>query len=420
MKIIVLLFIILSSITTTSKAALTSKLFVLGKSDVAKIPIKSHETIGLEKKDMLLVKDSGTQLLIQGLREGDSILRVGEKTYKIIVTNQTNLKIYQMLSSTLTFCSGIYLDYQDKQFLIKGRLDQPSTWMTLSRLYLNNFKMEAEINASHLIIIEHEINKTLTKAGFFPIRLFLEPYPTVRLPSSAAQNHQVSEILSHFGINIKEDNKRIYFEPLVRVQVHIAEVRKSFAQNIGIEWPYQFSAKLIPEGLIPIDGGANAFVNLFAHKGNGRILASPVLLAKSGSDAEFFAGGEFPVKSKTKQTQTVNWKKYGITLKIKPLADPDGKISLDLNTEVSSLDLGEKMDGIPSLFTNTLSSHFDLHSSQTIALSGLVKKVDGESLKLWPGIGEIPILGTLFTSREYQEDKTELLVLVTPVIVGQD
>lgn len=420
MKFIPALSIILSLLSINSKSALAAELLVLGKSEVVKIPLKNQETIGLEKKDLLLVKDNGSQLLIQGLKEGDSLLRVGERTYKVIITNPASLKIYKMLQTTLSFSNGLELDYDDKQFRIKGHLDHPSTWKTISQLYLSNFKWEAEANKSHLTVIEYEINRSLTKAGFFPVRLLLEPYPTVRLPSSANQNHQISEILGHYGINIKEDNKRIYSEPLVRVQVHIAEVRKSFAQNIGIEWPYQLSAKIIPEGLMPMEGGATTFANFFAQKGDGRILASPILLAKSGSDAEFFAGGEFPVKTMSKQTHSVAWKKYGITLKIKPLADPDGKISLDLNTEVSSLDLGEKMEGIPSLFTNTLSSHFDLHSSQTIVLSGLVKKIDGESLKQWPGLGEIPILGSLFTSREYQENKTELLVLVTPFILEQE
>ncbi len=395
-------------------------MIVLGVNEVHKIPISSNATIGLDKKDHLLIKDQGQLLLIQGKKLGENLLRLGSTTYKVVVVSPKQHSIYGLLKTTLQYTQGLWLDFADGAFRIRGRLDHPSTWLTLSHQYLNSFYMEAEISADHLLLVEYEINKSLTKSGFFPIKIHQEPYPTVRLASNANQNHQVSEILGHYGLTLKEDNKKLYSEPLVRVQVLLAEVRKSFAQNIGIEWPYQASAQILPQGLLPSAEGSQLIANFFAKEGSGRILANPVLLAKSGSDAEFFAGGEFPIKSKTKQTQTVTWKKYGITLKIKPLADADGKISLDLSSEVSSIDSGERIDGIPSLFTNTLSSHFDLHGSQTIALSGLVKKIDGESLKRWPGLGDIPVLGNLFTSREYQEDKTELVVLVTPVIVDQN
>lgn len=403
-----------------SRFAFASELRVLNKNDILKLPVASSESVAVEKKDLLIVKDRGRELWIQGKKEGDSLLRIGARTFHLVVTSSTLKDQYEQLKQVLGLNKNLSLDYREGRFRVRGQLDDASTWLTLSSLNINCFSMEAEFKANDLRLIEYSLNKLLVNSGFFPVRIFMEPFPTVRLPKLTSQNPQLVELISQFGVNIKTDSQRLPSERLVRVQVQLIEARKSQAQQIGLEWPSQFAAKVLPTGLIPVDPLGQVTAHFFTQRGLGRILASPVLLAKSGSEADFFAGGEFPIKTKTKQTQTVVWKKYGIGLKIKPLADPDGKISLELKSEVSTIDSGEKIEGIPSLFTNTLATHFDLQNNQTIVLSGLVKKIGGESLKLWPGLGDIPILGTLFTSRDYQEDKTELLVLVTPTIILQE
>lgn len=394
------------------------KLTVIELNEAYILPIQPHDPIKLENKNILNLKDERTRLLLQGKKEGFTLLRVGDLTYKVVVVNSPQFKNYELLQSLIDKTPSLQLDFIEGDFHIRGRLEQASTWLTLRKHFLTQYKMMADITPEQIKIIESSINMELIKKKLFPVTLTLGPAPLVRLPPQAIKNHLISEILVHYGLTMKEDKTQLYAEPLIRVQVLLVEIRKSFAQNMGIEWPYEMSAKIVPEGLLPSGNEASMVAHFIATKGHGRVLANPVLLAKSGSEAEFFAGGEFPIKTKTKQTQTIIWKKYGITLKIKPQADADGKLSLDLNSEISSIDSGEKIEGIPSLFTNTLSSHFDLHQSQTIALSGLVKKIDGEAIKQWPGWGDLPILGSLFSSREYQEDKTELAVFVTPIIVN--
>ena len=394
-----------------------SKLFtVIEINEIYSIPIKATDSVGIENKNNLIIKDNGHQLILQGKKEGVTLLKIGSNTYKLIVANKEQLKTFQNLKKLLQITPSLSLDFDNGFFLIEGRMDQVSTWLSLANLSLTNYKMRAEISQDQVKIVNYYINSQLVKKGFFPITLTLDPSPTVRLHPSAIKNHPISKFIESYGITIIEDKNQILAEPLIRVQVLLAEIRKSFAQSIGIEWPYEASAKIVPQGLLPTGNEPNFMAHFIATKGNGRILANPVLLAKSGSEAEFFAGGEFPIKTKTKQTQTIIWKKYGITLKIKPQVDYDGKLGLDLSSEISSIDSGEKIDGIPSLFTNTLSSHFDLHQSQTIALSGLIKKVNGEAIKQWPGWGEIPIIGSLFSSRDYQDDQTELAIFVTPSV----
>lgn len=408
--------------TTSTPPSMTTSsdqtLLVLELNNTYNLSTPPQALITLENKKILNIKDESMRLVLQGKKEGVTRLRVGTQVYKIVVIDSNQFKNYCLMQSLLRQVPSLWLDFFDGEFQVQGRLEQVSTWLTLRKHFLSHYKMLAETKPEQIKIIESFINAELLEKKLFPITITPGPIPLVRLPPPAIKNPTISKILEHYGIAIQEDKTQIYAEPLIRVQVLLVEVRKSFAQNMGIEWPYEMSAKVVPQGLLPSGAEASVMAHFIATKGHGRVLANPVLLAKSGSEAEFFAGGEFPIKTKTKQTQTIVWKKYGIILKIKPRADADGKLSLDLNSEISSIDAGERIDGIPSLFTNTLSSHFDLHQSQTVALSGLVKKIDGEAIKQWPGWGDIPILGSLFSSREYQEDKTELAVFVTPVIVS--
>jgi pilus assembly protein CpaC len=106
-----------------------------------------------------------------------------------------------------------------------------------------------------------------------------------------------------------------------------------------------------------------------------------------------------------------------VLLKIKPLVDGDGRMSIALETEVSMIDQSQVVDGIPGLLTNRIQSHFDLERSETIALSGLIKKEWGKSRSGLPALSNIPILGLLFSSEDYRENRTELVVFVTPKVV---
>ena len=393
------------------------ELLVIKKTEVVKIPLRSWHKIGVEKKDIIGIKDLGTELLLQGKKEGDCLLKIGANSYHVVVANQTAFNRYQILSNLVSKMPSLTLTFAEGFFRVRGRMDDAYAWLSIGQLGIDGFLIEAEIESRAIQVVEHFMNKRLQQEGYFPVKIFAAPYPTVRVAKTVANKTGMSEVLSQFGVNLKIDERRIHAEPLVRVEVQILEIRKSNTLQLGLEWPSQLSAQLLPDGILSLPPGKSLNMTFFEQTGLGRILAAPVLLAKSGSEADFFAGGEFPIKSKTKQTQTVIWKKYGIGLKIKPISDADGKISIEMRTEVSTIDAGEKIDGIPSLFTNTLNSQFDLNSSQTIALSGLLKKVGGESLKQWPGLGDLPILGALFQSQDYQEDKTELIVLVTPRIV---
>jgi pilus assembly protein CpaC len=221
-----------------------------------------------------------------------------------------------------------------------------------------------------------------------------------------------------WGVKIETDKDVITPKTLIKVKMTLVELRKSSFSEIGISLPNQYSAQLNNGGVI--SGGiwtSPINLNLLSSKGIAQILATPVLLTKSGSEAEFLAGGEIPIRIFNNKSKEVVWKKYGINLKVKPTADNYGHIKMDIETEVSDIDPKRSVDGIPAMITNRIQSHFELQRSQTLILSGLVKHINGETVTGWPWLKEVPILGTLFSSNDFQQEKTEMLIFVTPEIV---
>jgi pilus assembly protein CpaC len=158
-----------------------------------------------------------------------------------------------------------------------------------------------------------------------------------------------------------------------------------------------------------------------------QILAEPNLLTQSGKDASFLAGGEFPYPVPQSgggsgyTTITIQFKEFGVRLNFTPTFMADGMIHLKVKPEVSSLDYTNALTiqgyVIPALSTRRVESEMDLQDGQSFAIAGLVDNRLTKQLDKIPWIGDVPILGKLFQSHNYNSSKSELLVLVTPRIV---
>ena len=157
------------------------------------------------------------------------------------------------------------------------------------------------------------------------------------------------------------------------------------------------------------------------------ILAEPNLLTASGKDASFLAGGEFPFPIVQGTTGggfagiTIQFKEFGVRLNFTPTLMPNGLIHLHVKPEVSALDFTNALTisgfVIPAISTRRVESEMDLKDGQSFAIAGLVDNRETEQLSKIPFIGDIPVLGKLFTSRSINKTKDELLVMVTPRIV---
>jgi len=168
------------------------------------------------------------------------------------------------------------------------------------------------------------------------------------------------------------------------------------------------------------------FFNALKTQGLGRILAEPNLVATSGQEASFLAGGEFPVPVPQPGSGgaaiTIEWKKFGVGLVLTPTVLDEGKIAVKVAPEVSELDFTTApviITGlqVPGLRVRRTSTHIEVKDGQTFAIAGLLSDNHRNIITKFPLLGDIPIIGALFRSSKYQTNETELVILVTPRLV---
>jgi Flp pilus assembly secretin CpaC len=158
-----------------------------------------------------------------------------------------------------------------------------------------------------------------------------------------------------------------------------------------------------------------------------RALAEPNLIAMNGQEASFLAGGEFPIpiiqggSGNQGNAVTIIFKEYGVRLNFKPTIIDEDHIRLELEPEVSTLDFanGVRFDGfvIPALRTRRAKTGVELRDGQSFALAGLLDNNETQSMSKVPGVGDIPILGNLFRSKQFQKNESELMFIVTAQMV---
>lgn len=164
-----------------------------------------------------------------------------------------------------------------------------------------------------------------------------------------------------------------------------------------------------------------AIIKALQQKNLLQILAEPNLIAVNGKEASFLAGGEFPFPvvqpSSGINSVTIQFKEFGVRLKFTPLIMPNGNIHLKVNPEVSALDFANALTisgfTIPALSTRRAETEFELQDGQSFLIAGLMdNRVTSVNNKV-PGLGDIPILGNLFRSKNFQKNNSELMVMVT-------
>ena len=181
--------------------------------------------------------------------------------------------------------------------------------------------------------------------------------------------------------------------------------------------------------LIEGDGARlDAVIRALKNTGEFRSLAKPNLVTREGQEATFLAGGEFPFPTVqgggNNNAVTIQWREFGVRLNFVPDITNSGNIRLRVAPEVSSLDFANGLTyegfNIPSILVRRVETDVELRPGQTLAIGGLLNNTMLEEIDKIPLLGDIPILGFFFRSKAMRQDRTELLVLVTPHILDSD
>jgi pilus assembly protein CpaC len=244
----------------------------------------------------------------------------------------------------------------------------------------------------------------------------------------------------------------------VMLKVTVAEVARSIIKQMGIDLsaslnygtavvkfsnanPFTANGRALTDNKAAASFGATpsvqATLRAMESAGVVRTLAEPNLTAISGESATFIAGGEFPVPAGYACdpithvcTTQISFKKFGISLNFTPVVLTEGRISLRVMTEVSelsnenSITLSQSVTAstvnsvtIPSIKTRRAETTLEIPSGGSMAMAGLIQEQTKQAINGLPGLAQVPVLGSLFRSRDYINSQTELMVLVTPYIV---
>ena len=238
----------------------------------------------------------------------------------------------------------------------------------------------------------------------------------------------------------------------VNLRVRIAEVSRNVIRQLGINWSNlanlgkyaaigvatnnplaigTVAASAINLGYNFNTAGPtldiNAVIDAMAQDQVAHVLAEPNLTAMSGETASFLVGGEFPIPVAQQNNQvTVEFKQYGVSLAFVPTVLSGGRINMKVRPEVSALSsqgavqigVGNSSISIPALTVRRAETTVELASGQSFAIAGLLQDNTTMTGNALPGIGEVPVLGALFRSDAFQRNETELVIVITPYLVG--
>lgn len=379
-----------------------------------------HRKIWIENKSILRARADISGIRLKPQKTGITRLRTTSKLYDVRISEpgtKKNFRYWQQLQNQFVDMSA---DYCQEYVCLKGSLFRLQDYARLLALMKQS-------PAVTLLALKPApvLQKTLPALfknhlrliGLSPLKLLTRDPWTTYLPKEKFKPENIRKLYS-LGVKAELLTGAVNTDENIKVSVRILEVSKNFERKIGVQWPDQYEARLLNWKVsAENENGIEIALNAAEKSGEARVLAAPTLLCRNGKEAEFFAGGEFPVKVLGLRSRQTSWKRYGIALKLKPHIDSLGQLSLSLDTEVSTLDRSISVDDMPALHTNRISSVFDLTNGKTIAISGLIKSEQSENSEGLPWLKNLPVLGSLFSSRNFQTNKSELVIFVTPSLM---
>jgi pilus assembly protein CpaC len=229
----------------------------------------------------------------------------------------------------------------------------------------------------------------------------------------------------------------------VMVKVTIAEVRRAVLKQLGVSsmaasgnWgelniANAFGISGAPPSSLRTAGHVASTLQALERYGVARILAEPAVTAVSGESAKFTAGGEMPVPTgqnctldpttnRSLCTASVAFRPYGVTLNFTPVVMNEGRIQLRVATEVTEVDPTQSITygntPVYGFLTRKNETTVELPSGASIASAGLIQVRSRQVLNGLPGLMDLPIIGSIFRSRDYQREESELMIIITPII----
>lgn len=449
-----LLCIILAPLELRARETIT---MFLGEIQVLEIDKIERVAIGNPKVASNSILSQG-QLVLLADAVGVTTMHIwlqdgSEKDFDIVVNKKKVFDDYQELVTLLSGFQGVSAVRVGELTVVRGKVHQKD-----------------KLQYDRILKIYDEVLDLVTARDVrSEISLLLEDIPDLGVREVGGSIVLTGEISKEYSAIIKVVAER-YLNPdgtsmimdltrvhdavagkMIYMKVKIMELNKNITQKIGIDWglakqgligpSFEFGLETSRSGgtLLNVDGqskvltapggadlttsrgyfgiatGIGSVINLSLQNGDGVILAEPQLSTRSGGTAEFHAGGEYPIATTSITGQVnVDYKKYGIVLKVEPMVDDKNNILAHIETEISNIDFGHSFGDYVGLLTRNTTTDVSMREGETLVIAGLVQNSAHNNYDKVKWLGDVPVLGPLFKSQDFQNERSELVIFVTP------
>ena len=374
---------------------------ISGKSAVLKSPVPFKRVSIADPKIANLLLLSSHEIYLTGKAAGTTNLTLWENSK---VSEIYDLEVVYDLS---TLKQQVYEVLPEEKNL---QIISTNDSITLSGRMINMANISKVIALARSFVPEDKINNLIEVGGVHQVML------EVRIAEMSRSTTK------RLGINFNYVNGNDFGVSLLGGLSQLVDPTES---NLGTPAPFALNVSPAVNALFRFSSGNSTWTGLIdALKEDGlvKILAEPTLIALSGQTANFLAGGEFPVPvPQGLGTVAIEYKNFGVGLNFTPTVLSEDVISIKVAPDVSELDFSTavKFSGfvVPGVTTRRASTTIELADGQSFAIAGILQETARENVDKYPVLGDIPVLGALFSSKAYQNNETELVILVTPHIV---
>lgn len=396
----------LSAPSGAAHAAVTPEVIkvTLGKAQVIPMPGNVSDIMVADPKvtDVSALKID--QLYVVGSTLGDTNIILLDEKGNVLRNLNINVGIDTEVIENLIHTAfpaerGVNVHVVGNQVALMGSVSTPSVAQKIAKLVASRVAEVRKTNAG----IDDLIENLLEVRG--------EQQVTLRVRILEVSRNVLKELGVETGTG-SATNTTTGIRPKVTITDGIGLTKDSFA----------VSTMLFNSGFGTI-GDIALKLNALETDGLANVLAEPNLTAVSGEKAGFLAGGEFPVPSGRDQYGNIiiDYKQFGVSLNFKPTVMSEDRISLQLDTEVSSLNQGQGITlseiVVPGIDVRRASTTVEINSGGSLMMAGLLKSDNVKGMSGLPGIKETPVLGDLVSSKSFNREETELVVIVTPYLV---
>lgn len=406
----------------------------------------NFQNINIRAVLQLLADFTGINMVVSDKVQGDITLRLNDTPWDqaldIILTTQGLDK--RKTGNVMLIDTKASLDKMEEDEL-KSQQTIEKLEPIRSDLIQINYAKASDI----AILIKDKTNSLLSPRGKISVDARTN---TLWIQDTGLKIEEVRELIKQLDVAVKQ----------VQIEARIVEVNKNFSQDLGIRWgvskPTHLSGTLqganqlqLPQGIanpanVPIAQrlnldlvaapsnaipasvgialaklGDNILLDLelsaLESQGQAELISSPSVITTNQQAAVIESGKEIPYQESTSSGATaVAFKKAVLSLKVTPQITPDNKILMDLQINQDA-DSGERVLGVPIILTKQIQTNVLVNNGQTIVLGGIYKQDKNKAIKRIPFLGELPVVGILFSNKQIKLDNEELLIFITPRII---